>query len=252
MNAKHLLRMILLTAILFSSLAFTGQAMAASTCGSSYTIVRGDTLRIIADKCATTIYALQRANPEIDTGDLIFPGKVLLLPGAIITTADGTQIYIVSRGDTLKALAVRFNTSIEELTRLNAEILNANWIYEGQRLIVAGKGITSPSPVPQPPSGAVSSYTVLPGDTLKKIAERFNTTWQDILRVNPQIKNANLIYPGQVISIPEGTTTYVVQKGDTLKAIAARFGTTLEKLLALNPFITNANWIYPGQVLRVK
>ncbi len=250
MNAKHFVRMILLTAILFSSLAFTGQALAASTCGSSYTIVRGDTLRIIAEKCFTTIYALQRANPEIGTGDLIYPGKVLLLPGAIINTADGTQIYIVARGDTLKALAARFNTSVDALTRLNADILNANWIYEGQRLIVASKAITSP--IPQPPSGAISTYTVLPGDSLKKIAERFNTTLEDILRVNPQIKNPNLIYPGQVISIPDGVSTYVVQKGDTLKAIAARFGTTFEKLLVLNPFITNANWIYPGQVLRVR
>jgi LysM repeat protein len=249
MNAKNIIRMILLIAMLAGSFAITNSAFAASACGSNYTIVRGDTLRIIAAKCDTTIYALRRANPEIGSGDLIYPGQNLLLPGSTIYQSNGALIYIVARGDTLKSIAARFNMNMDTLTWQNPEITNANWIYEGQRLIVNGSG-GNPNPAPMPP--AVSSYTIQPGDTLKKIAARFNISVEQLLQVNPQITNPNWIYTGQVISIPDPASTYVVQQGDTMKKIAERFGISLSSLLALNPNITNPNWIYPGQIIRVR
>ena len=73
----------------------------------------------------------------------------------------------------------------------------------------------------------------------------------DILLVNPQITDANLIYVGQVISLPASASYYTVQSGDTLKKIAARFGTTLDALIALNPQIIDINKIYVGQVIRL-
>ncbi|KNZ70726.1 peptidoglycan-binding lysin domain-containing protein [Thermincola ferriacetica] len=45
-------------------------------------------------------------------------------------------------------------------------------------------------------------YVVKPGDTLYIIAQRFGVTVADILAVNPQIRDPNLIFPGQVIIIP--------------------------------------------------
>jgi peptidoglycan endopeptidase LytE len=120
-------------------------------------------------------------------------------------------------------------------------------IYEGQRMIVpSGSGVPS---TPPPASGQF--YTVQRGDTLRKIADRLNTTVDAILKVNPQIYNPNWIYAGQVINLPAGLSTYVVQRGDTLKGIAYRFGTSLESLLSLNPQIANPNLIYVGQVIRV-
>jgi LysM repeat protein len=90
------------------------------------------------------------------------------------------------------------------------------------------------------------------GDTLRKIATRFETTVDEILKINPQIKNANLIYPGDKINIPDKPSTYTVVRGDTLGKIASRFGVTIAKLLELNPSIKNANLIYPGQVLKIR
>ena len=46
------------------------------------------------------------------------------------------------------------------------------------------------------------TYRVVLGDWLSKIARVYCTTWQQIHRENPFIKNANLIYPGQLITIP--------------------------------------------------
>ena len=247
MSTKKIFQSLILISVLIASLATTSGAMAAYSCGTSVTVVRGDTLRKIADRCGTTVYALRRANPTIGSGDLIYPDQILLLPGSILYGNNGYNTYIVMRGDTLKSLATRFGTSMDVLVNLNSDITNINIIYEGQRMVVpSGNGVPS---TPPPASG--NTYTVQRGDTLRKIADRLNTTVEAMLKVNPQIYNPNLIYVGQVINLPAGLSTYVVQHGDTLKIIAARFGTSWESLLALNPQITNANLIYVGQVIRL-
>lgn len=46
------------------------------------------------------------------------------------------------------------------------------------------------------------TYTVQPGDSLWKIAVKNQVGITELIAQNPQLKNPNLIYPGQVISIP--------------------------------------------------
>ena len=247
MNTKKFFQLFVLVAVLLASFASTGSAFAAG-CGTSVTVVSGDTLRKIADRCGTTLSALRLANPEIGNGNLIYPGQTLLLPGTILGTDGGFFIYIVARGDTLKGLAARFGTTVDALLAANKNITNVNLIYEGQRLTVY---VTAPPPSSPPPASGQTYYAVK-GDTLRKIAGKFNTTVDAILKVNPQITNPNLIYVGQAITIPADVSTYLVQKGDTLRIIANKFGTTVDALLALNPGIWNANLIYVGQVIRVR
>ena len=45
-------------------------------------------------------------------------------------------------------------------------------------------------------------YTVVAGDTLTRIAHRYHTTVNTIVRLNPQITDPNLIRPGWVLKIP--------------------------------------------------
>ena len=254
MNTKKFLQLFALMAMLLASLATTSSAFAApeltGQCGTSVTVVTGDTLLRIANRCGLTVAALRRANPDIGSGNLIYPGQVLQLPGAILGTDGGFFIYIIARGDTLRSLAIRFGTTVDALLAANPDITNPNVIYEGQHLKVY---VTTPPPTqppPPPPSGQI--YYAQPGDTLRKIAARFSTTVDALLRLNPQITNPNLIYVGQAITIPAQASTYVVQRGDTLRIIAAKFGTTVDALLALNPNIYNPNVIYVGQVIRVR
>lgn len=249
MNTKFLFQLFIIVAVLLASFGSADSAFAAG-CGTSVTVVSGDTLLKIANRCGTTVSALRRANPEIGSGSLIFPGQVLQLPGAILGTDGGYVIYIVARGDTLRIIANRFGTTIASLLAANPEITNANVIYEGQRLKVYSGPVTPPPDNPPPPSGQI--YYAQRGDTLRKIAAKFNTTVDAILKVNPRITNPNLIYVGQAISIPGNVSTYIVQRGDTLRIIASRFGTTVDALLALNPNIWNPNLIYVGQVIRVR
>ncbi|NLF29230.1 MAG: LysM peptidoglycan-binding domain-containing protein, partial [Clostridiales bacterium] len=98
------------------------------------------------------------------------------------------------------------------------------------------------------------TYTVVRGDTLTAIARRYGTTVSELVRLN-NIRNPNLIFPGQVLVVSGGAAptgqTYTVVRGDTLTAIARRFGTTVSELVRLNG-IRNPDLIFPGQVLAVR
>ncbi|MBE0409791.1 MAG: LysM peptidoglycan-binding domain-containing protein [Anaerolineales bacterium] len=239
-----LVKLITLAAVLLSATAWVQPAKAQADCGDKYSVVKGDTLFKISLRCGTTVNALMRANPHIRYRNLIYPGQVLVLPGAIIPDTGSQDIYIIKRGDTLRELANRFDTTVARLLELNPGIGNANLIYEGQRLAVP----ISSTPDPQPGQ----TYVVHRGDTLRKIAARFDTTVDVLLKLNPQIKNANLIYNGQRLVLPESVTIYMVVRGDTLRMIAAKYDTTVAELMKLNPGIKNANLIYPGQVIRIR
>ncbi|MBA2132357.1 LysM peptidoglycan-binding domain-containing protein [Capillibacterium thermochitinicola] len=114
---------------------------------------------------------------------------------------------------------------------------------------------TAMHPVPSCPG---ATYTVVPGDTLFQIAQRFGVTLEALLAVNPQIVNPDLIFPGQVICLPPMTQpsppcptglTYMVTPGETLFDIAQRLGVSVEELLFLNPQITDPNQLQPGELL---
>lgn len=265
LSANKLLKILLLVAVLASAL-FAGPAYAQApvpvppgstpgeqvanppqSCSGLYTVQRGETLRSIANRCGTTVTAILRANPQIKDANRIYVGQVLVMPGALLL-GDGTyDIYVVARGDTLYKIARRYNTTVNELLRLNPEIKNRNIIYVGQRIRIPAPPVPVPPPVPP-----TQQYIVVRGDNLRKIAVKFNTTVQELLRLNPSVTNPDLIYPGQVLIVPSLATTYTVQRGDTLKAIALRFFTTVEELLRLNPEIRDPDLIYVGQVLRLR
>ena len=103
-----------------------------------------------------------------------------------------------------------------------------------------------PEPVPY------QIYTVKRGDNLTKIAKMYGVTVSDLVKWN-NIKNPNLIYPGQKIIIKDAPIEYYkVVRGDTLSGIAKRYGLSLQEILALNPDIKNPNLILVGQLIRVR
>jgi LysM repeat protein len=65
-------------------------------------------------------------------------------------------------------------------------------------------------------------YTVKRGDTLYSLAKKYNTTVQQIMRDNPHIKSADLIYGGNMITIrtPKEALDEAVKKGEKQKTVA--------------------------------
>jgi LysM repeat protein len=127
-------------------------------------------------------------------GGVMLVNATMFVPvGAqIVTDIQCTKSYTVVRGDTLAKIARSVGRSVSQLKDWNF-LTNANQITVGQVLCVdtieANMGTT---------------YTVQRGDTLGKIARRFGISWRVLADVN-KIKNANLIYVGQVLTIPEVT-----------------------------------------------
>lgn len=52
-------------------------------------------------------------------------------------------------------------------------------------------------------ASAASTHTVVSGDTFWKIAVKYQVGCSEIIAANPQIKNPDLIYPGEILNIPE-------------------------------------------------
>lgn len=117
-------------------------------------------------------------------------------------------------------------------------------------------------PQPTPPAGEAAPaqklicISVNLGDTLTGIARLFNTSVDEIVRLN-RLRNPNLIYPGQRLylrvaeSVPYPCCdTYTVCRGDTLSGIGARFGVSWQHLASINE-IPDPNRISIGQQIKL-
>ena len=111
---------------------------------------------------------------------------------------------------------------------------------------------------------AVSTYTVVKGDTLFGVAKKFGMTVDDLKTLNGL--SSNNLNIGQALNVrvagtssptptqptrqQTGTSTYTVVPGDTLFGVAKKFGMTVEDLKSFNGLTSNN--LSVGQVLKVR
>ncbi len=157
--------------------------------------------------------------------------------------------YTVQRGDTLTKIAQSYGITVRDIVEANALKAEAP-LHVGRRLKIEGA-------IPAPPEKRYFTYTVQKGDSLTRIASRFNVPLENLLEDNQLKRNAPLhvgrrlriegAIPVPVVEaksgrIPERQTgqdrgtykTYRVKRGDTLLGIARKEGIPLEMLLKLN------------------
>ncbi len=188
---------------------------------NEYVVVKGDTLYGIASKFNTTVDNLKSINNL--TTDALAIGQILKIPS---NTTTETNTYTVKSGDTLYAIANKYNTTVDAIKALNN--LSSNTLSIGQTL-----------KIPSSTTSNATTYTVKSGNTLYAIANKYNTTVDAIKNLNNLTSNTLSI--GQTLKIPNNTSnniTYTVKKGDSLYSIAQEFGTTVSAITDLNNLST--------------
>lgn len=242
----------------------TGSNQTASV--GNYTVKAGDSLWSIANKHGLSVAQLKSMNGL--SSDMIYAGqKLTVKTGATTNPVTNTQTsnassYTVKSGDSLWSIANKHGLSISQLKSINH--LSSDMIYPGQKLMVTGgttasttKNTATTKPAPSQVSNqtvtvgsSAQTYTVVAGDSVWKIANKFGIS-MDTLRSLNNIKK-DFIYPGQVLKVQASTTssTYRVKSGDSLWSIAQKHGLSVAQLKALNQLTSDL--ILVNQTLKVK
>lgn len=130
-----------------------------------YTVKKGDSLWLIANKYGTTVDELKNAN-NLKSNSLSI-GQTLIIP----EKKEGTSniSYVVKKGDSLWLIANKYDTTVEKIKSTNN--LKSNTLSIGQVLVI-------------PSSSEFITYTVKKGDSLWLIANKYNTTVDNIKKLN--------------------------------------------------------------------
>lgn len=215
-----------------------------------YTVKKGDSLYSIAKKYSTTVNDIMKLNYLTNTNLSI--GQILRIP-EMYFKEDEMYLpnyinYIVKKGDTIYSIANNYNIDIDTLIKDNS-LTNDN-LFIGQVLRIRsplsstieveecfGRDYTPPIDI----SANYINYIVKRGDSLYSIAKSYNTTVDNIIKIN-NLTNTNLSI-GQTLKIPttnpSTSNTYIVKAGDNLYNIAKRFNTSVDNIKQKNNLSTN-------------
>lgn len=210
----------------------------------------------------------------VDRSERLIAGLASLPPTERVRVVS----HRVRPGETLGAIARRYDVSIEALRTANR--LRGNTIHSGQELVVtaypgriAAASGTMAATVASPPvagrteasiarePGRSGSHTVKQGDTLWSIAQSHGITL-DALAAHNEIGTDATLAIGRKLEIPASATlaandaaaprlqplTYTVKRGDTLSRIARNFKVAVADLLSWNK-LRSAHELKPGQRL---
>ena len=130
------------------------------------------------------------------------------VPSPVVKNTTSYMTYTVQAGDTLWAIARKYNCSVTEIVAANSDrIKNPNRIHAGWQLKIpqSGAPITGGTPDAVLPENKKSGiYIVRQGDTLWKIARKYNCSVAEIISLNRElIRDPALIYSGWELKVPQ-------------------------------------------------
>lgn len=143
------------------------------------------------------------------------------------------ESYYMNYGESLSDVANKFNTSVEELLKING-LSNSDMLRGDMDILV-----------PKNKESYFTYYTVNTGDNLYAIARRYNINPMLLAALNGLTMD-DYIYPNQKIIIPKaGYSFYITKDGDTFDMVANKFNKTKKEVLDLNETV----YLLPGQLM---
>ena len=186
-------------------------------------------------------------------------GQKTVIPSsaaASLPPATATQFsYTVKTGDTVSAIARKFQLSTKQLLEING-LSSKALIVPGQKLKLVPNAVV---PANQVKANEATVHVVKRGETVQSIAKKYGISITTVLSIN-KLSAAAIIFPGQRLKIgsvipkakkPVAPETHAVQAGETLASIANHYGLQLNDLLAVNGF-TESSLVYSGQTIKLK
>jgi membrane-bound lytic murein transglycosylase D len=242
--------------------AFENYDAQASGLFVEHEVSKGQTLSYLSHKYGVPVSAIQEMN-GLKNVNRLSVGQHLVIPANANTAERNTKIssrktensnqsngngnikYTVKAGDTLSKLAVKFNTTPQEIKRLNG-LKDSDYIRKGQSLqIVSGAD--------SQPSGLLKDHVVQRGETLGGLASQYGVSVSSLMSVN-NLSSAHLLKVGQHLLIPASSDvtmeSYTVKEGDTLAELAQRFQASASEIKKTNA-ITDPDYLRTGQKLNI-
>ncbi|MCC5791004.1 MAG: LysM peptidoglycan-binding domain-containing protein [Legionellaceae bacterium] len=173
-------------------------------CWKKHQVKSGESLVQIAKQHHTTLSLLKELNQLTSTK--LTAGQFLLIPqiqaeeqidkkAKVISLYDRSSpgphrkmVHIVQAGDTVKSLEERYQLQPGQIRYWNQ--ISGHKLQPGDPLVIWKKGVES-TPM---------HYTIKKGDSLSRIAQRFNTSMTRLKQANPQLKK-DILRIGQRIKI---------------------------------------------------
>jgi len=173
-------------------------------------------------------------------------------------------VYTVKAGDNLWNISQKYGVSVAVITDIN-NLRDKDLLSLGQKLEIPaiGGGVSISNQKQEP---TIVTYTVVKGDNLWSISQRYDVKMNTIISTN-NLKEISRLSIGQKLKLPitnmdiakaEGYSQdaaaeeiiYYVKKGESLWSISREYNVKLESIIAANN-ITNASKISTGQQLRI-
>lgn len=174
------------------------------TNGVSYTIQRGDSFYLVAQRFGVPLANLLAANPGVDPARLQI-GQVICVPTAAPTPTGPTgvcpannSIHRVTSGQTFADILVLYNISYAALSQANPNV-DLGRLQVGQQLCIPPAGSRGACGTGKGP------YVMVVGDTLSAMASRFRTTVGALLAANATLTPTDFA-AGRIICLPEAAT----------------------------------------------
>ena len=157
---------------------------------------------------------------------LVAATAIVSTVGVGLSQIADADTYTVKKGDTLWDIAINNGTTVDQLMQDNN--LTSSLIFPGDKLTYN----TTVAQVAQ--AKEEGYYTVVLGDTLGKISNRFGVSVDQLVKLN-KLDNPNLIYVGTVLKVSENAAAkaeVTVAKAENTVAKATVVENTTEKTVA--------------------